>query len=195
MNNFTHVLFISFLLSIVCSSIEKLTSDEHANKWRSIQMPNISYFPNFPPPDDPIRWQIAIEHAINGTQLLLMKVLHQIPDSSQVLCGDTKFRWLHKKGDIFLSESNFKAINTLIKEKSTALNGRAPLTFLGHLTFANSNFKGALTGQPDLNIRTVINAYKKKSFSLPSKIVAIGGMNENWGYLSTHILNRTWSVI
>jgi hypothetical protein len=37
----------------------------------------------------------------------------------------------------------------------------------------------------------IIQKYEKENFKLPRKTVAIGFMNENWGWLSTHILNRT----
>jgi len=37
----------------------------------------------------------------------------------------------------------------------------------------------------------VVGAYKNNKYKLPRKIVAIGAMDENWGWASTTITNRT----
>jgi len=37
----------------------------------------------------------------------------------------------------------------------------------------------------------VVGAYKNNKYKLPRKIVAIGAMDENWGWTSTTITNRT----
>ena len=37
----------------------------------------------------------------------------------------------------------------------------------------------------------VVDEIKSGKFTLPRKFIGIGAMDENWGYLSTHILNRT----
>ena len=53
-------------------------------------MPIRSHFADLDPPNDKIKWNQAINHAINGSQLLLQKVQQQIKSYEDVLKGNQK---------------------------------------------------------------------------------------------------------
>jgi hypothetical protein len=48
-----------------------------------------------------------------------------------------------------------------------------------------------VTGWHPIGAKDLITEIKEGRFTLSRKFVGIGAMDENWGYLSTHILNRT----
>ena len=77
------LMFATIFLSIRADEI----SVDDKLKWLHIEMPTQSLFAGFEPPNDKIRWTNAIQHAINGTQLLLRKVQQQINSYEEVLKG------------------------------------------------------------------------------------------------------------
>jgi hypothetical protein len=152
-------------------------------------MPKKSYFIGFDPPTDDIRWKQAIKDAASGKQILLKKVNEQIKSFSEIVDGDINFKWVHRFSDAFIHDfAGFKHLNL----NATALDGRvAPITLLGYHTYEYPNFMGRYINYQALSTNKLIEKYQSTWFKLPKKIVAVGGMNENWGFLSTHILNRT----
>jgi hypothetical protein len=48
--------------------------------------------------------------------------------------------------------------------------------------------EGRETGLDSLGMNEIIAA--QKNFKIPRPIVALGNMDENWGWLSTYFLNR-----
>ena len=107
--------------------------------------------------------------------------------------GDTNFRWLHRQADLLIHD---KTLNKLTKQNLLQIKqktgNKAPIVLLGYQEFKSPNFKGELTQFRQAHPDTILHAIKARQFKLPEKIVLMGGMNENWGYLSNHILNRTW---
>ena len=73
------------LRSIVSRATE---SSNNQYGWLNITMPIRSYFAGFDPPTDKVKWNQALNHAINGTQLLLQKVCQQIKSYEDVLKGN-----------------------------------------------------------------------------------------------------------
>lgn len=47
-----------------------------------------------------------------------------------------------------------------------------------------------------MHIPVVLDKLRKQKFNIPQKIIAIGTMDTNWGWLSTYFLNRTvaWAL-
>ena len=103
-------------------------------------------------------------------------------------------------GDMFASQEGLSGPTPrpLDKEfeKELDIGDRAPILLLGYGQFDRDpeNFEGPTKPGYYGNLiepSRVIRMYEQENFKLPKKTVAIGFMNENWGWLSTHILNRT----
>ena len=73
------------LFSIVFRAAES-SNDKY--KWLNVSMPIRSNFAGFEPPNDKIKWNQALNHAIYGSQLLLQKVQQQIKSYEDVLKGN-----------------------------------------------------------------------------------------------------------
>ena len=79
--------------------------------WCSIPVPETSHF-NFDPIDtsdleNKIRWEQAKIDAALGKPLLLERVLRSFPSPFDFLDGDTAFRRMHQKMDMFIDKTNW----------------------------------------------------------------------------------------
>ena len=159
-----------------------------ASEWDEVEMPARSLFPGFEPPTDAARWKRAKEQARLGEQVLLRKVHQTIRSPAEILSGDTDFKWLYQHVDVFVNlTSGFDA-------PLRAYSGsRHPVTLIGFKTFRGKNFEGNAINSSFYKPLRVLRNFRRNTDRLPRKIVAIGALDENWGWLSTHFTNRTAS--
>ena len=183
-------------------------------------MPIKSYFAGFTAPTNKTKWKQSIAHAINGTQLLLKQVQKRIGSHEEVLkgiaivytiyqyciiplrytytymfTGDIDFRWLHRQADLFIEDITLRTLTKFLLQSALInTNKNASIVFYGYQDFSESNFKGEPNEYHSGHIEYILNEIKNNQFKLYEKIVLMGGMNENWGFLSSHVLNRTWYV-
>jgi len=140
----------------------------------------------FPAPTDAALWEVAKKEAMSGKQVLLEQVLRTIHSPGDILSGDTHFRRLKKLVDVETSDR--EGFKPLKGKTHGCCTERAPVTLLG----GGENVKGMFS------IKSVVKYLKKHgdtaTAELPAHgIVALGSTDENWGWLSTHFLNRTAS--
>lgn len=154
-----------------------------SSPWSDIKMPTQSYFASFEPPSDPLRWNQALLQASRGEQILLSRVLRIIQSPFDLWKGDIYFKWIHR-----ISPHQISKINDLPRQTNDGM--AASVAMLGYTTFEKSNHEGDPNGGVDLSMSTLVQS--DPLFKFPSKTVAIGRMNENFGYLSTYFLNRTF---
>lgn len=159
-----------------------------ATHWANVTMPAMSYWAHmrFPAPTDAALWEVAKKEAMSGKQVLLEQVLRTIHSPGDILSGDTHFRRLKKLVDVETSDR--EGFKPLKGKTHGCCTERAPVTLLG----GGENVKGMFS------IKSVVKYLKKHgdtaTAELPAHgIVALGSTDENWGWLSTHFLNRTAS--
>ena len=188
-------LIFALIIANILFLKNSLAKDE-ASEWLKVEMPKFSYFAGFSAPTDQTRWNQARLDAAAGTMILLRKVLDQIVYPGEVISGDINFGWLHRMADVFSAEGSDKNLPLSEVLKDISVGQRAALTMIGFGAFDNSpeDFEG--TPRRGFYGHTMfpaqlIQKYTLKKFTLPRPIVGIGFMNENWGWLSTHFLNRT----
>ena len=161
---------------------------EIPENW-SIPMPKISYYAGFDRPNNETKWKECLLRASRGEQVLLQKVLQIIKSPFQFIHGDRYFKWIHKLADEYKSKkTGYLDIETFKKNRH-----RLPISMLGYRNFDRPNFEGKhVHPGEDLSVHDI---FREKNFTIPTKIVAIGNMDENWGWLSSYYLNRTvpWS--
>eukprot|EP01035_Chromulina_nebulosa_P022397 gene22397-29001_t len=145
-------------------------------------MPLKSYFGGFPAPNDSVKWKECQYRAYKGDQLLLSKALSQFKSPLDFITFDRNYKWTHRVSDYQLSKNGW------LDELSHFKGIRAPISLFGIRKFAHSNFEGELVSQDSLNMDEIL---RNKNFEIPHKIVVIGSMDENWGWLSSYFLNRT----
>ena len=182
------VVFLSVLKPLSGLAPEPLLTEE--SEWVSaMQMPAKSYFSGFDPPRDADRWKLAVQQARSGQQVLLNKVMGTIRVPGELLTGEKKFRWLHRLTDVFVSR------HTGFKEpmKNYTNTHRAPIVMMGYNTFDHPNHEGRQINSFSYSAKYVLKHVRSGRERFTRKFVAIGGMDENWGWLSTHFLNRTAS--
>lgn len=163
--------------------------------WSNVTPPSKSYFAGFEPPNDPLRWNQALLQAVRGEQVLLERVLRVIRSPTDLFENDVHFRWLHRLAD--LHKSSTKEDRWLHDLGSPGRGGqghRAHIVMLGYRKFEHPNHEGPLTGIPSMGPGEIIK--QPNQFAPASKVVAVGNMDENWGWLSTYFLNRTvpWAM-
>lgn len=181
----THLFIYLFLL--VCCAIGE---NREIISWNEIPMPLQSSFAGFLPPRDTQRWKAAIFQATNGDQILLQKVLNAISSLSYIISSGDHFRWAYHSADSVASlvggKIEIHKLNKTLLTNSSIIN--APIVLFGHKKFALPNFEGKPVGSIKLGIRKII---QNKISSLPKKIVAIGFLDQNVGWLSSYFTNRT----
>lgn len=107
--------------------------------------------------------------------------------------GDTNFRWLHRQADLLIKSDTLYLFNqTGLQYIQNQTGNKAPIIMYGYYTFKLPNYKGENTNFYYAPPSTLLYPIKHKKFKLPERIVLMGSMNENQGFLSTHVLNRTW---
>jgi hypothetical protein len=149
---------------------------------KHIPMPGKSHFTGLEPPSDAIKWGKAIEDACVGRLVLLDKALHATGNRSQdIYRGGTQHMWTHDMGDKYATNKVKigAAVESYYKNDPMA-TARAPIIHLGH---RNLNRKGDFKEFASKNLCEFQD-------NIPGKMVAIGCMDSNWGYLSTNMLNR-----
>lgn len=188
------LLLICFWFTHCQSEYGAIRSANHSNTAGSrmwdIPIPAVSYFSGFSPPNDKKKWNKALENAQQGKPILLKQVLKTITCPGDILDGEKKFKWIHNLVDIFASRDVGLVKSIQIKNYT---GHRAPIVALGYREF---DVKGVETRALPFPASAVVKIFKNKKLSLPKKIVALGMMDENWGWLSTHFLNRTatWAL-
>lgn len=148
----------------------------------NIPMPKKSYFAGFSAPTDKQKWINSLMQASNGEQVLLSKVLGTIRSPFDLWQGDQFFRWVHQVSENYISKAE-----DLPRQKESS--SRASIVMLGYTKFDRGSSSGDPHGGSDFSMRDI---FQIKDFKFPSKVVAIGRMNENFGYLSTYFLNRSF---
>eukprot|EP01041_Mallomonas_annulata_P009672 gene9672-20114_t len=156
--------------------------------WADIKMPNTSFFMDFEPPNNITKWEIAKLQASRGEQILLQKILDTIKSPTDFVPGDSKFRWVHRIADVLISNED-GGLASLLNFRGH----RTPIGMMGFRKFDRPNFEGESTGFVGFGPDNLLN---ERKWTIPRKFVAVGSMDENWGWLSTYIHNRTvsWAV-
>lgn len=162
-----------------------------AGQWRDVPMPTKSHFADFEPPSDALRWNQALLQAARGEQVLLERVLRVIRSPTDLFENDKNFKWLHGVADF--RKSSTKEDNWLA-DLSWVKGTRAPVVMLGYRKFEHDHHEGPLTSIPSLGPGEIMK--QGSGFVVPRRILGIGNMDENWGWLSTYFLNRTvpWAL-
>lgn len=172
--------------------LQNTVQEVPAGPWRDVAMPSKSFFADFDPPTNVLRWNQALLQAARGEQVLLERVLRVIRSPTDLFENDKNFKWLHHAADF--RKSATKEDNWLT-ELQFVKGQRAPVVMLGYRKFEHPLFEGPLTGIPSLGPGEIMKLGRGK-FNVPRKIVAVGNADENWGWLSTYFLNRTvpWAM-
>ena len=157
-------------------------------EWSALEMPTRSYFAGMQAPNDEARWKRAVDLAISGKQVLLKRMLETIRCPGDLLTGEKKFKWIHRVADVFVNrQSGFEA------PLKNFTGYRAPITMIGYKQFDRKNWEGVETRSFSYAPKHVLKNIRKGREKFPRKFLAVGALDENWGWLSTHFLNRTAS--
>lgn len=156
--------------------------------WANISMPTVSYFAGFSPPRDPRRWRIAQMQASRGEQVLLSKVLEAVKSPFDLIHGERNFKWIHSIPDFYKSKNGW------LNDLEHLSGDKAYICMLGYRRFDRGLDEGNLISEEFMSPLDILRG--RKEFKIPRKIVGIGAMDENWGWLSTYFLNRTvtWAM-
>lgn len=174
------IAFASLLFrSIICQQQEDALV---GLSWGSVEMPARSYFRGFAPPSDAARWKAAVDLAASGRKYLLEKVLSTIKSPGEILSFDVNYKWPQKIADLHMRADQRDTFQVL-----KSFHGfRAPIVHFGWRTFDRNNNEGNMQKFDAYGPNHLIR-FKD---STPRKYVAIGAMDQNWGWLSTYFLNR-----
>ena len=166
-------------------------------QWENVAIPSKSYFAGFEAPNDALRWNQALLQAARGEQILLERVLQVIHTPTDLFENDKHFRWVHRMADLHKSATKedgwLTNLGPFMHPRHQQRGSRAPIVMLGYRKFEHENHEGPLTGIPSLGPGEII---KKGTLTVPRKIVAVGNVDENWGWASSYYLNRTvpWAM-
>lgn len=194
------LLLILIDITIIALIRSENTSD---NDWMSIELPTKSYFMGFDPPSDVKRWEIAKQQARDGKLVLLPKIIEQIPNPQDIVDGDTAFRWIHRMSDVLLTSEKDHEPQKILDEyfipaaPFAKTEKKIPVVLFGYREFENAEtHSGNWRHFHPFTAENTLKLMKEGKFKLKRKVIGIGSMDENWGWLSTHILNRTclWGV-
>jgi hypothetical protein len=174
------LLGLSFLASCSCFDAMKNLS-ESALFCTKIPLPLQSHFIGLDPPIDQRKWNDAIDTVCRGELVLLKRVHERVQRYEDIYAPDTSFRWNHHFADILVSNTT-----EMMTQIDDFVPSRAPVIHFGRRRFKEANFSGPCIRSDPCRPNRFIDF--KGSFS--RKVIAIGAMNENWGWLSTNILNR-----
>lgn len=176
---------ITILLWYLKSTHSKRSSsseNQEIESW-NIPIPSKSYFRGFNSSFSSEKWEAARVSAMNGEPLLLKKILNHILSPLDLISHGIKFKDVARMMD-------FRLCDDLGFEPLKNFHGRrAPLSMFGFKDFSHSNFEGDEVKFSSLSPNTVVS----KQLKIPQRIVGVGLMDENWGWLSTHFLNRSVS--
>lgn len=183
--------------------------------WCNVKIPVTSHF-GFKPPHDRDKWTRAQMQAANGEQILLKYISQVFPFPFDFLDGDRQFRKLHSITDVFIDERTWLGpltksglVSTDIvnpfpwqKDNRTVIPSpydfrsanRSPIAQLGYMAFQKDKgkyFSGNFEGGAWTTREKYFTEWKmvKDDIDKPYITICIG--NENWGWLSSHIPNRT----
>lgn len=127
------------------------------------------------------KWVEAQSKVCKGELVLLRRVHECVKAYKDIYSPDRFFRWNHHLAD-FLMEKKFDFYDELSKLPTD----RAPIIHFGRRSFQHPNYKGDIVDWKGYGPENFAFWDKK----IPRKIVGIGAMDENWGWLSTNFLNR-----
>ena len=154
--------------------------------WGTMSMPSRSHFPGFDSPDDELRWNHAQFQASTGEHVLLASMLRSVRSPHDLIKSDNKFRWFHRLSDVQLdAKGKFDGLDQI-------RFSRAPIAKLGYRRFAFRNHEGDEVARFTLNANEVLELKNQQPFNIPRKFVGVGLMDENWGWLSSYFLNRSF---
>eukprot|EP00607_Mallomonas_marina_P007416 CAMPEP_0182416270 /NCGR_PEP_ID=MMETSP1167-20130531/528_1 /TAXON_ID=2988 /ORGANISM="Mallomonas Sp, Strain CCMP3275" /LENGTH=518 /DNA_ID=CAMNT_0024588887 /DNA_START=129 /DNA_END=1685 /DNA_ORIENTATION=- len=158
--------------------------------WSDVKIPKTSFFLGLEPPTNSTKWEIAKLQASRGEQILLQRVLDAIKSPTDLITGDTHFRWVQRLIDVFVVRDQGAPG---LAELKNYRGHRAPIACLGRKNFDRPNFEGTYKGYNGFGPDNLLN---NRPWVIPRKMVGVGLMDENWGWLSTYIHNRTisWAV-
>lgn len=186
-----------------------------------IQPPSTSLFRFPDPPSDGARWRQAQIRAANGEQVLLKRVVAQFPHYLDYLDGDITFRQYNKVADLFLDEDkrdmlqlskDSPAVDEKKSEKKYDFHKqaggdnvlppvyqgdwskRAPIVKLGYFAYdkrTSPAFDGPVLGEAPSGRGDLLRQWKKFKDKIDYPFISLHAANENWGMLSTYVMNRT----
>lgn len=183
------ICFALFVVNIRSDSHERNGDYEkhlkYMEQWQNVAMPSKSFFFGFEPPTNETKWGEAKEKARTGDLALLHKLFDKIHYAEELHTADRDFRWNHKVSDLFISGSldRKSGFDELLSNYKL---DKAPIIHFGERKFEYPDHEGKLTGFDGFSPSNLVNFNKKIS----RKFVAIGSMDENWGWLSTQFMNR-----
>lgn len=171
------------------SSSSNSASSDGFTEWMQVPMPKKSLFAGsgFKPPDDMQKWRQAQQAAHDGKKILLQNMLKVIKSPTDFLTGEKKFKWMHRISDACIH----RGVGFEILSNFTGY--RAPIAMIGCKAFDRKDFEGNEIRTYSYGPGEVLNALATRKTKIPRAFVAIGNMDENWGWASTYFLNRTIS--
>lgn len=155
---------------------------EVLNQWDAIGLPLKSNFRGFLTPKNETKWIEAREIAKSGDMVLFKKVASIIKSEEDIYATDKNFVWLNCDfADVYMTnDMQFRDhVNNF------PITTRAPIVHFGKKLFSGN-----------------CSLHRTKTYLFPTsrivqfsekvtrKFVGIGQMDENWGWLSTFIVNR-----
>ena len=166
------------------------------DEWSSITLPSKSLFFGFPPPDSARRWALAVESARSGEQILLKRALQVVKVPNDLLQGEIKFNSFHRLADVLIhrkppEEGGAAAWDGFFSNFSSK---RAPIVMIGYTGFSSpDNFEGEEVKVWNYRTKEFLRDLVVGRLKLEKKrkFVAIGQLEQNWGFASSHFLNRT----
>lgn len=161
-------------------------------------MPTKSHFTGLEPPTDAVKWAQALADSCAGKLILLQKVLDvttfsdQSSDDIYSDGDDHRAMWTHNLADIHLSGSNtfsdgIKKYYKRIRHVGHSNNSnviepmRAPIIHLGIKSKRRRGYPPAKFSTQNLC------DFQQQ---VPAKMVVLGCADQNWGFLSTNLMNR-----
>ena len=173
--------FFFFIFKVF--SVERFLKDSLLSPFlcHQISLPSKSFFLGLDPPTNQSKWNLALESVCKGELVLLRRVHERIKSPEEIYSPDRFFRWNHHLADILLYKD--VEVNKALQEFTEK---RAPIVHFGRRFFQKPNFKGDLTDWKPYGPEKFFDF--KGSFK--KKFIGIGAMDENWGWLSSNILNR-----
>lgn len=174
-------------------------------KWESITIPQSSYFAGFDPPSDVAKWNQAREQATKGELVLLLKFLDVIRNPVDLIEREKHFKWIHNLCDFYKSKASRWTELTNVNRRKAAIVSLGYRNFSDRGGYFSVISKVLLAAHQMITFvlatKSIVDDYSslnpaeiivkiKTGFRLPIPVVAIGYMDENWGWASTYTLNR-----
>lgn len=183
-----------FAESIFVLPTEKKEQSVSDPLWTSVEMPKESLFMGFDPPSDRDRWNVALQKASRGEQVLLQRAMRVLKNPNMFFNVDENMKWIFHNQDFVIEDNKEKRWGDEIPPRHHHGGGRAPIVLFGKHTFDKADFEGDMTSVKTLSPDALRRSPQQAKFK--NKIVGLGLPNENWGWASSYFLNRsvTWGL-